>query len=57
MSTLTRQQKNAELLAAVETQVATNPHAFDVFLRLLRERSELASLCGRIEMRYHPRMC
>ena len=50
--TLTRAQKNTQLLAAVESQICVNPTAFDVFLCALRKQTNLDALCREIDQAY-----
>ena len=47
-----RGARTSNLLAAVESQIAVNPKAFDVFLAVLAKRPSLSDLCGRIKDAY-----
>ena len=52
LATLTREQKNTRILAAVESQLHVNPKTFEVFLSALKVRIPLADLCRRMEETY-----
>ena len=52
LTTLTTEQKNTKLLAAVESHLHVNPSSFEVFLSALKEQKPLASLCKKMEEAY-----
>ena len=44
-----RGERASKLLVAVESQIAVDPGAFDVFLSVLAKRPSMSHLCGRIK--------
>ena len=54
LTTLTTEQKNIKLLAAVQSHLLVNPSSFEVFLSALKKQKPLASLvlCERMEEAY-----
>ena len=44
-----RGERASKLLAAVESQIAVDPGAFDVFLSVLAKQPSMSHLCGRIK--------
>ena len=47
-----RGKRTSDLLAAVDSQIAVDPGAFDVFLSVLANRPSMSDLCGRMKDDY-----
>ena len=47
-----RGMRTSSLLSAVESRIAVNPRAFDVFLSMLAKRPSMNDLCGRMKDMY-----
>ena len=47
-----RRKRTSDLLAAVDSQIAVDPRAFDVFLSVLAKRSSMSDLCRKMRDAY-----
>ena len=49
---LERGERTSRLLAAVDSQIAVDPGAFDVFLSMLTKQPSMSALCRRMQDAY-----
>ena len=47
-----KQKRTSDLLAAVDSRIAVDPGAFDVFLSVLAKRPSMSDLCRRMKDAY-----
>ena len=47
-----RGKRTSDLLAAVDSRIAVDPGAFDVFLSVLAKRPSMSDICGRMKDAY-----